>query len=125
MAGIAYEIKYQKYKDPSDKSGYISVPYLWNYDSWAFRFNLWDDTQLYYKAYFRDPMTWFGLWQPPIGSDIIPVYSAFGGSCIYRTPKYIKGNYEGPDCEHVNFHKSMLDYNFALYMNPSQFMVFK
>lgn len=127
MAGVSYEIKHQKYKDPNpeNSSGFISLPYLWNYDSWAFRLNIWEDLQLYYKAYHRDPMTWFGLWQPPIGSDIVSVYSAFGGSCIYKTNEFIKGRYSGGDCEHVNFHKSLEEHNFSLYLNPSQFMVFK
>lgn len=99
---------------------------LWNYDCWAYRGSWWDDLQKYSQSYGYDPMLWFGFWQPPIGSDPIPVNSAFGGAGIYRTEQFIRAKYDGYDCEHVCFHKNLKDIiqNFRLCLNPSQLMLF-
>lgn len=115
IAGFSYEIKDTKNNDKI----------LWNYDSWAFRLNWWEDLQKYYLHYKTDPMYWFGLFKPPIGSDLMPVNSAFGGCGIYKTNIFIKGNYSGEDCEHVTFHKSLKNKikNFQLFVNPSQIMM--
>lgn len=91
-----------------------------NYDSWAYRYNWWND----YQEYLID---WFTLWQPMIGSEPIRVNSAFGGSCIYKAQYYYDSDcvYEGYDCEHVCFHKNLYkkysDFNLSL--NPSQIMI--
>lgn len=101
---------------------------FWNYDSWAYRGSWWEDLTQYsaYEARHYDPMLWFGLWIPPIGSEPFKVNSAFGGCCIYRPDYYYNGTYEGSDCEHVTFHKSLYyNNNFKLYLNPSQIMLFK
>jgi hypothetical protein len=64
---------------------------------------------------------WKHQWIPPCGSPPIPVRSAFGGLTIYRTAQYLSGKYDGADCEHVTFHKSIADhYGDGLYLNPSQ-----
>jgi hypothetical protein len=111
---------YQIVKKPND-----DTEYLWNYDSWAFRMNHWEFLGKRNNLYNSDPMLWFGMWRMPIGSDIIPIYSGFGGCCIYKVSKYTKGQYSGEDCEHVTFHKSLIDNNdqFALYINPSMYSV--
>jgi hypothetical protein len=98
---------------------------LWNYDSWAFRFNWWEDLQNYSQYFSIDPMLWFGLFCLPIGSNPFRINSGFGGLGIYKTKKYILGKYSGDDCEHVCFHKYLSENaDFKLYMNPSQVMVF-
>lgn len=99
---------------------------LWNYDSWAYRHCWWEDLTQYqaYENRNYDPMLWFGLHIPPIGSTPFKVNSAFGGSCIYRSNYYYNGTYEGSDCEHVTFHHSLYnDNSFQLFLNPSQIMV--
>jgi hypothetical protein len=116
IAGNSFQIK----KDDSSNQRN-----LWNYDSWAYRGNWWDDLYTHSDYYTFDPMLWFGLWQPPIGSHPLPVNSAFGGCCIYKTQKYILGKYDGYDCEHVCFHKYLFDnHDFKLYLNPAQVMLF-
>lgn len=110
-AGFSYEIKMNNI--------------LWNYDSWAFRWTWWDDLQKQYDYYNIDPMGWFGLYYPPIGSSPIFVNSAFGGSCIYKTSVFLNGKYSGEDCEHVMFHKFLkTQKDFVLVANPSQIMLF-
>lgn len=100
----------------------------WNYDSWAFRLNWWEDLQNYNTSstIHQDLMYWFGLWIPPVGSDPIRVNSAFGGSCIYKSNYYLSGKYDCYDCEHVCFHKYLYDNfkDFELRLNPAQIMIF-
>lgn len=117
MAGFSYEIKTMD-----------QHPFAWNYDCWAFRWHNWADTHFYKtksQPMFNN-MLWFGFWQPLIGSPPISVNSAFGGCCIYKTSKYLNGQYSGDDCEHVTFHKDLKNNNnkFQLYVNPSQIMFF-
>lgn len=116
IAGFSYEVKTNK----------SNQKILWNYDSWAFRLNWWEDLQKYGYIDGRDPMYWFGVFQPPVGSDLMPVNSAFGGCCIYKTNIFTQGNYTGEDCEHVTFHKFLKNKlsKFELFANPSQLMVF-
>jgi len=57
----------------------------------------------------------------PPGSPIVPVYSAFGGLCIYKK-KVLAGEFydvESEDCEHVSLHRSILGKGGKIYMNPS------
>ena len=99
---------------------------LWNYDCWAYRGSWWEDLQKYTNHYEYDPMFWFGVWQPPVGSEPIQVNSAFGGIGIYKTKQYITVKYDGYDCEHVCLHKN-LKYKYPDYklcINPSQMMLF-
>lgn len=71
-----------------------------HYDAWALRLNsTWDD-------YTAGHGGWKHQWLPAIGSSPVPVVSAFGGMAIYDTHAYLKGTYDGRDCEHVAFHES-------------------
>jgi len=79
------------------------------YDSWAARLNWWED---------RRAHVWFHSLMPPVGSDPIPMNSAFGGLCLYRREAYLAGVYEGGDCEHVFHHKAMQKAGYQLFLNP-------
>jgi len=83
-----------------------------NYDSFAFRLNYWKEIQ---------PLPWFPLFNLPLGSCPISVFSGFGGCCIYRKEFY-EPLYSGEDCEHVMLHKNLKNKydNFKLFYNPSQ-----
>jgi len=83
-----------------------------HYDQFAFR--------LY--GYGMRMETWFPFWLPPVGSEPLPVFSAFGGLAIYRTCAYLQGEYSSPngDCEHVHFHKSMSSKGWSIHLNPAQ-----
>lgn len=85
-----------------------------NYDSFAFRLNNWHQQNI----------PWFPQFNLPIGSDPFVVYSAFGGSTIYRKGFY-KPMYSGEDCEHVVLHRNLKNSieNFELFYNPSQIMI--
>jgi hypothetical protein len=86
-----------------------------HYDCWALRLNsYWDD-------YTNGVGGWKHHWLPPVGSPPVPVCSAMGGLCIYRTDAYLSGTYDGADCEHVPFHESIAKATgLGLYLNPSQ-----
>lgn len=86
-----------------------------HYDCWALRLNsYWDD-------YTAGVGGWKHQWLPAIGSPPVPVCSAMGGLCIYRTGQYLAGTYDGADCEHVTFHESVAKATGQrLYLNPSQ-----
>jgi hypothetical protein len=115
IAGNSFEIK--KHNDGQQN--------IWNYDCWAYRGNWWDDLYKHTEYNMFDPMLWFGLWHPLIGSPPPQVNSAFGGCCIYKTQKYILGKYEGYDCEHVCFHKYLSkNHGLNLFLNPAQIMLF-
>lgn len=82
------------------------------YDSWAARLNWWHDR--------RDEVgfAWFSTLLPPVGSPPIWMNSAFGGLCVYMTRAYLAGQYDGEDCEHVPFHRSLRRAGYQLYLNP-------
>jgi len=61
-------------------------------------------------------MIWFHLWHPPVGSPPVRLNSAFGQMAVYRRASFLRGVYEGSDCEHVTFHRSM---GGDFYLNPS------
>jgi hypothetical protein len=84
------------------------------YDCWALRLNTaWDD-------YTAGLGGWKYGWLPPVGSPPVHVVSAFGGMCIYDTYAYLKGTYDGADCEHVPFHKTMAERTgLRLYLDPA------
>jgi glycosyltransferase involved in cell wall biosynthesis len=100
-------------------------PLLWNYDSWAFRDTWWHDIALIPNEFIEDPMRWFGLWFPPVGSVPKVINSGFGGMCIYKIEQYLMGKYSGEDCEHVLFHWNIKSRykDFTLALNPSQIML--
>lgn len=86
-----------------------------HYDCWALRLNCYTDD---YSAGFG---AWKHGWLPFVGSPPIPVCSAFGGLCIYRAEDFLKGSYDGSDCEHVTFHASIASQTGKqIYLNPSQ-----
>lgn len=82
------------------------------YDSWAARLNWWNDRRE------QVGFGWFSSLLPPVGSRPIPMNSAFGGLCVYRTAAYLCGGYSGEDCEHVPHHKRMQEAGWQLYLNP-------
>jgi hypothetical protein len=79
------------------------------YDAWAARLNNFED---------RREHQWFHLLLPPVGSQPIPMNSAFGGLCLYRREAFLAGVYDGSDCEHVPFHKAMQKAGYQLFLNP-------
>jgi hypothetical protein len=118
IAGNSYE--YKNLNSPDRKS-------LWNYDSWAFRYTWWNQLPVLDSISYNNSMMWFGFFIMPVGSDLIPVNSAFGGMTIYKTHHFIQGIYDGYDCEHVCFHHSLKQQTkpkFQLMLNPSQRMLF-
>lgn len=85
-----------------DGSGKPGQAWL-HYDCWALRLNsAWDDYQSGWGG-------WKHHWLPPVGSPPIPVCSAFGGMAIYDVDAYLKGQYDGTDCEHVGFHRTIAE----------------
>lgn len=80
------------------------------YDAWAARLNTFDDDR---------QMTWFHTLMPPVGSQPIPMNSAFGGMCLYRREAFLAGTYAGGDCEHVALHRSMQKAGYQLFLNPA------
>jgi len=81
-----------------------NVPLWMHYDCWALRLNsYWDD-------YTAGVGGWKYQWLPPVGSPIVPVCSAFGGMAIYDAYAYGRGIYDGSDCEHVTFHRSIAEH---------------
>lgn len=70
-----------------------------HYDAFACRWNHW----------IQRDQNWFHLWHPPVGSDPVEFNSAFGQLAIYRGRSFLSGTYDGSDCEHVTFHRSIAE----------------
>jgi hypothetical protein len=86
-----------------------------HYDAWALRLNSWIDDYCIGRG------AWKHQWVPLVGTDPVHVRSAFGGLCIYRTQDYLAGTYSGEDCEHVTFHRTIVERTGrTLYLNPTQ-----
>lgn len=100
MASSSIFIRRDKEPDSFNAAGY---------DAWAARLNTFEDR--------RDHL-WFHFLIPPAGSQPIPMYSAFGGLCLYRREAYLSGQYDGRDCEHVALHRSMQRAGYQLFLNP-------
>jgi hypothetical protein len=85
-----------------------------HYDCWALRLNsYWDD-------YTAGVGGWKYGFLPPVGSPPVPVCSAFGGMTIYDPMLFEAGVYDGSDCEHVTFHRSIAARSkLKLYLCPS------
>lgn len=89
------------------------------YDAWAMRLNFWED-----RRNIGGGMKWAHFLMPPVGSPPIPMNSAFGGACLYRTRALLSARYSGvgvdgqPDCEHVALHKAMRSNGYQMYLNP-------
>jgi hypothetical protein len=93
------------------------------YDGFAFRSSLLPFNPQNRKGYWDDYMkTNVQIVYNP-HSDLVPVYSCFGGLAIYKR-KYLQDcRYDSidNDCEHVPFHKCMRKKNHArIFMNPTQ-----
>lgn len=91
-----------------DESWYALASYSWcetqqkvpiHYDAFAARLNHWG----------RRGQDWFHLWHPPVGGPPVEFRSAFGQLAVYDAERYLMGTYEGHDCEHVTFHRSIKD----------------
>lgn len=101
---------------PSEEEDKMHIAH---YDAWAARLTVWEDRRDHMGG-----MAWLHAWMPPVGSPPLPMLSAFGGACLYRTAAYLSGTYDGigvrgkPDCEHVQFHRSMRQAGWQLYLNP-------
>lgn len=62
---------------------------------------------------------------PQCGEPLIRVTSCFGGMGIYTMKAFAAGNYDGNDCEHIAFHRSLAKQGFSrIYMNPSQIVIY-
>jgi len=63
---------------------------------------------------------WMKEWHPLIGSDPVHMFSCFGGLAVYNAEVFMSGRY-GPELgsEHVQFHKSLYDMGYKMYLNPS------
>lgn len=90
---------------------------LYHYDTFAFRFNNWEESSPNVTSNYEQALS---NYHPNIGSRIAPFYSCFGGLAVYKIKCFIEGNYDGSiGCEHVLFHKSMRDKGYNMYLNPS------
>lgn len=84
------------------------------YDAWAARLNWWEDRN------GKMSMGWFHMLMLPVGSEPVPMNSAFGGLAVYRREAFLAPgvHYAGGDCEHVHLHKTMRQSGFQLWLNP-------
>lgn len=112
MASVSL-IEYPQLTMGEDKQPKLAKGWT-HYDAWALRLNsAWDD-------YTAGLGGWKHQWIPPVGSPPVHVVSAFGGMCIYDTYAYLKGTYDGRDCEHVPFHQTMAERTgLRLYLDPA------
>jgi hypothetical protein len=60
------------------------------------------------------------------GESPIQVDSCFGGLALYKSDAFRHGaRYSGPDCDHVELHRLMLDTGIdGIYLNPSQIVLY-
>jgi len=113
--GVANSVSHMAF----DRALYGLASYSWaataqpidiHYDAFAARLNHWEQ---------RD-QNWFHLWHPPVGSPPVAFNSAFGQLAIYRGDAYLRGVYDGSDCEHVTFNRSIAERTGTrLALNPS------
>lgn len=90
----------------------------YHYDLWALRGLGQQDC--WYDTYQNRIGGWAYTWLPPVGSPPVLVSSAFGGLAVYRTSDYLAGTYDGSDCEHVGFHRSIAQSSGrSMYICPS------
>lgn len=116
MASVAL-IEHPQMAMGEDKQPKIVNGWL-QYDAWALRLNsAFDD-------YTAGLGGWKHAWVPPVGSPPVPVVSAFGGMAIYDAYAFLRGTYDGSDCEHVTFHKTIAERTGSrLYLDPAMRMV--
>jgi len=111
MASVSL-LQHQAYVATNDA---VELSPIWmHYDAWALRLNTaWDD-------YTAGQGAWKQHWLPPVGSPPVPVVSAFGGMAWYEADAFLKGSYDGTDCEHVTFHTSITQRTGRrMYLSPS------
>lgn len=59
------------------------------------------------------------------GDPLVPVTSCFGGLGIYTMKAFRTGRYGATDCEHVVFHRSLMEAGHGrLFLNPSQVVIY-
>lgn len=88
---------------------------LAHYDSWALRF---DDDYTPLATSVVGKLAWSR------GEPLVPVTSCFGGLGIYSMEAYATGTYDGLDCEHIGFHRTMANQGLKrLFLNPSQIVL--
>ena len=86
-----------------------------HYDSFAVRLNDWKPSEE-----LDHNNIWFKNWHPIVGSDPVQFYSCFGGLAVYKTQAFLCGKYDGKlGSEHVDFHKSLKENGWNMYLNPS------
>lgn len=89
---------------------------LRQYDMWALRFD---------AAMTPLPTVQAQRYSYQVGDPLVPVTSCFGGLGIYRMEAFQAGQYGATDCEHVVFHRSLINRGFdRLFLNPSQLVVY-
>jgi hypothetical protein len=94
------------------RRSYLRQTLLVHYDAWAFRK---EGSYLRLSTKEVNHMSW------QRGDPMLEVASCFGGLGIYRIEAMLACEYDGSDCEHVAFHRSMRDTGLdRLYLNPSQ-----
>jgi hypothetical protein len=62
----------------------------------------------------------------PPGTPLVPVYSAFGGLCIYRKAILDGLSYDesSEDCEHVSLHNAIREKGGRIFMNPGMTIMY-
>ena len=86
-----------------------------HYDSFAIRINDWKPSN---ESDYNN--RWVRHWHPLVGSNPVQMYSCFGGLGVYKTSAFLSGTYDGElGSEHVNFHKTMQESGWSMYLNPS------
>lgn len=86
-----------------------------HYDSFAARLNDWKPSEE-----LDHNNIWFRHWHPLVGSEPVPFYSCFGGLAVYKTEAFLCGRYNGElGSEHVEFHQSIKENGWNMYLNPS------
>jgi hypothetical protein len=105
------------------------------YDIWALRHNEWSPNDCYRQLRFMDSFSTnkeknlqaavlSKMIVIPYDSEWIKVNSAFAGLAIYKRKCFDFGEYNGigydgdEECEHVSFHKTLVDNDFSIYINP-------
>lgn len=97
------------------RSGFV-VNALRQYDTWAYR----SDEQLRPL-----PSRNIAPFVPERGTPPIRVGSCFGGLGVYRMEAFAAGRYDGNDCEHVTFHRTLRGRGFSrIFLNPSQITLY-
>jgi hypothetical protein len=116
MASVSL-IQHHQMQMGEDKKPTLGIGWV-HYDAWALRLNSpFDD-------YTAGLGGWKHMWIPPVGSPPVPVCSAFGGLAIYDTYAYLRGQYDGTDCEHVPFHRTIKERTGGqMYLDPSMRMI--